>query len=190
MNDLFPVADAHDPGGKTRIRIPAGWRVEAEFDGAGDCYRYTLMHRWSDGPMAAFLMMNPSTADYHCLDPTVAKTARISKRLGFGGQFIGNACSYRVTDRMRLLEVKDPVGPLNLLAIERMASLSKLIVIAHGLLPGDLQRHADAMCHRLLGHKLHVLRLTKSGAPSHPLYIPESVIPQPWAGPAVTEEAA
>jgi hypothetical protein len=98
----------HDPGGKARFRIPHGWTVDAAFDGPEDCYRIKLSHRWGDGPMATWCLMNPSTADHRCLDPTVAKTARISKRLGFGGQFIANSCAYRATDRMRLLEVADP----------------------------------------------------------------------------------
>jgi len=193
--DLFEhstAPTAHDPGGKTRIKIPDGWEVCASFTGEGgdpygDCYRLSLMHRWGDGPMALWEMMNPSTADCRFLDPTVAKTARISKRLGFGGQFIGNACAYRATDRMRLLTVADPVGPGNHDANLRMAAAAGVIIIAHGRLPGDLQKHADAMC-RLLhdaGHKLHALRLTDDGVPMHPLargkrHIPEDVVPQPW----------
>lgn len=172
----------HDAGGKTRLRIPAGWEVEGEFEGEDDCYRVSLSHRWGPGPMALIGMMNPSNADHLCMDPTVAKTARIFKRLGFGGQFIGNACAYRATDKMRLLAVADPVGPGNEAAILRMASLASLVVIAHGRLPGGLQRHADAMCStlRAAGHKLHVLALTKDGLPGHPLYLRETVVPRPW----------
>jgi hypothetical protein len=86
---------------------------------------------------------------------------------------------------MRLLEVDDPVGPSNHNCIREMAERASMIVIAHGLLPGDLQRHADAMCRLLLveGHRLHVLRLTKGGVPSHPLYIPDNTNPAPWPGP-------
>lgn len=186
--NLFPAdPDAHDPGGKTRIRIPADWTVKARFDGPGDCYRYELSHRWSAGPMALWAMMNPSTADFRCLDPTVYKTARMSRLMGFGGQFIANASAYRATDRMRLLDVADPIGPGNHAAILAMAAQADLIVIAHGRLPGGLQPWAGSMC-RLLqdaGHRLHVLRLTPDGVPMHPLargkaHIPESTRPQPW----------
>jgi LmbE family N-acetylglucosaminyl deacetylase len=73
-------------------------------------------------------------------------------------------------------------------AILDMAARSDLIVVAHGRLPGDLQRHASAMCEalRAAGHRLHVLRLTTGdGVPVHPLargrgHIPENVVPQPW----------
>lgn len=186
MNDLFAEAPAHDPGGKTRLRMKAGWVVDANFGGEGHCYRYMLSHVWDpEKPMAMWLMMNPSVADHRILDPTVAKTCRVSAALGYGGQFIANVCAYRATDRLRLLEVSDPVGPSNHQHVVAMARSSGIIVVAHGLLPGDLQRHADATCRLLLdnGHKPHVLRLTKDGAPSHPLYIPDATVPQPWPGP-------
>jgi hypothetical protein len=103
---------------------------------------------------------------------------------------IGNACAYRATDRMRLLEVADPVGSRNHQAILEMAAEAGMIIIAHGRLPGALQVHADDMCRLLLeaGHKLHVLRLTDDGVPVHPLargkaFIPENIQPVAWAGP-------
>lgn len=166
--------------------MKAGWVVDANFGGEGHCYRYMLSHVWDpEKPMAMWLMMNPSVADHRILDPTVAKTGRVSAALGYGGQFIANVCAYRATDRLRLLEVSDPVGPSNHQHVVAMARSSGIIVVAHGLLPGDLQRHADATCRILLdnGHKPHVLRLTKDGAPSHPLYIPDATVPQPWPGP-------
>ncbi len=186
----FCEISAHDPGGKARWPMPPGWKVSAEFGGDGNCYRYNLFHSWGAGTgLAMWCLMNPSTADHRSLDPTVSKTARISRRLGYDGQFIANACAYRTTDRMRLLDVADPVGPNNAACILAMARESGIIVIAHGRLPGDLQKHADAMC-RLLrdaghSHKLHVLRLTDDGVPMHPLargkrHIPEDVVPQPW----------
>lgn len=187
MTAGIPTTTLHDPGGKRRLIIPADWTVTAEFGGEGDCCRYELSHRWSDGPMVLWAMMNPSTADFRCLDPTVSKTARMSRLLGFGGQFIANAGAYRATDRMRLLETADPVGPGNHAAILSMAARSNLIVIAHGRLPGTLQKIADSMCRLLLGagHKLHVLRLTPDGIPMHPLargkgHIPYDTKPIFW----------
>jgi hypothetical protein len=121
------------------------------------------------------------------MDKTVSKTARMAKRLGFSGQFIGNVCSYRATDRMRLLEVPDPVGPRNHAAILEMAAESKMIVVAHGRLPGKLQVYADQAVKVLrgAGRALHVLRLTPDGVPVHPLargkgHIPEDTVPQVW----------
>lgn len=180
-------APAHDPGGKVRIRLPDEIDGGAEFGGAGECYRVKLVRRWAAGPLCLFGMMNPSTAEARANDPTVAKCCQMARWWGFGGLFIANACAYRATDRMRLLEVADPVGPRNHAAILEMAAESKRIVIAHGRLPGDLQRHANAMCQLLqdAGHQLHVLRLTPDGVPMHPLargkaHIPVQTVPIPW----------
>jgi hypothetical protein len=132
-------------------------------------------------------MMNCSTGAADINDPTVAKVCQMARGWGFAGALIGNACAYRATNKMRLLDVADPVGPRNHAALLEMAAEAGLIVIAHGRLPGDLQVHANAMC-RLLedaGHRLHVLRLTDDGVPMHPLargrrHIPVTTKPFPW----------
>lgn len=182
------VDAGHDPGCKRVMRRQPGVEVTASFGGPGDCYRYGLTERWGPEPMALWSMMNPSGAGLEATDMTVAKTGRISRRLGCGGQMIANACAYRATDRMRLLEVLDPVGPGNLSAILAMAAECSLIIVAHGRLPGQLQPHADAMVSLLrgAGHTLHVLQLTPDGVPFHPLargkgHIPEDIKPIIWA---------
>ena len=177
----------HDPGCKRIIRRQPGIEATANFGGPNDCYRYNLIERWGHGPLALWCMMNPSGAGAEGTDMTVAKTGRISRRLLMGGQMIANACAYRATDRMRLLEVADPVGPGNSAAILAMADKAGLIVVAHGRLPGALQQHADAMVAmlRLAGHRLWVLRLTPDNIPFHPLargkgHVPEDIIPSIW----------
>lgn len=194
MPDLLAPLDPagrHDPGCKLLIRLPADTRVSAVYGGVDGCYRYSLEQVWdADKPRAMVAMMNPSAAGESYNDMTVAKTGRIFRRLGYGSQVIVNACAYRATDRMRLLEVDDPVGPLNMLTILGCADRCALVVVAHGRLPGGLQRHADAMVAALRrnGHQLHVLRLTPDGVPMHPLargkaHIPEDVVPAPWPAP-------
>ena len=182
-------APGHGPGGKARLRLAMDIAGGAEFGGERDCYRYKLVRRWAAGPMALVAMMNPSVADARDInDPTVAKCCQMVRGWGYAGLFVANACAYRATDRMRLLAVEDPVGPRNHQAILEMAAESRLIVIAHGRLPGDLQKHANTMCELLLGasHQLHVLRLTPDGVPVHPLargksHIPVHTPPTPWA---------
>jgi len=172
----------HDHGCKVSLKIPAHWTVAADFDGPNQCYRYTLVHRWAAGPMALIAMKNPSAADIRVGDQTVMKTARIFRRLGFGAQVVVNSCAYRHVTPAKLREIEDPVGPRNLTAIANAAADADLVVVAHGLLPGALQKHADAMCETLLnaGHNLHVLRLTAGGVPMHPLYIPNDTDPVVW----------
>lgn len=185
---LTLAGEDHDPGGKTRIRVGLDIESEAEFSPCRR-YRYRLRRRWGDGPLMTVIMMNPSVADIHVDDPTVAKCRRIATRLGFGCHVIGNVCAYRVTDKMRLLDVDDPVGPGNADALLRMAQESDMVVIAHGRLPGGLQRHADSAVARLraAGISLYALRLTPDGVPMHPLargkaHIPEDCRPVIWPG--------
>lgn len=186
--ELFaPGAAVHDPGGKSVWRLPPDTQGGAEFGGPGDCYRYKLFRRWAAGPVCLFGMMNCSEARADVNDPTVSKVCQMARGWGFGGTLVANACAYRATDRMRLLEVDDPVGPRNHAAILEMAAEAKLVVIAHGRLPGNLQRHAHEMCELLqdAGYELHVLRLTEDGVPVHPLargkaHIPITTRPQPW----------
>jgi len=192
MSDQLAMFDhgEHDPGGKIRIRVRPDIASAAEFGGEGRCYRYKLRRQWAVGSCALFCLMNPSTASETVDDPTVAKCGRLARRWGHGGLWIANACADRATDRMLLLTVDDPVGPRNHAAILEMAAEAGMVVVAHGRLPGALQRHADAMCRLLLdaGHRLHVLRLAGDGVPMHPLargkaHIPESIQPVPWTGP-------
>lgn len=185
--DLFTDPPKHDHGCKVLIKIPEHWSVAAEFDGPDNCYRYTLIHRWAAGPMAMIAMKNPSGASEHVGDQTVMKTARIFRRMGFGAQVVVNTCAYRHVSPQMLLTVPDPVGPGNHAAMIRVAAQVRLIVVAHGRLPGGLQRHADAMCETLLGtgHDLHVLRLLQDGVPTHPLargtgHVPDTTDPVIW----------
>jgi hypothetical protein len=188
MTDLLgDDSDQHDHGCKRLFRIPPSWYVRANFDGPNDCWRYLLVHRWGPGPLALFAMMNPSGADLHVGDATVMKTARIARRLGYGGQMVVNACAYRGVKPNMLLTVPDPVGPENVSTIKQAALEADLIVVAHGNLPPTLQHHADAMvvALRASGKPLHVLGLSSQGVPMHPLargknIIREDVIPEAW----------
>jgi hypothetical protein len=180
----------HDSGCKRPIRLPKETRVYATFGGPNDCYRYKLEHCWRMGDSRAlFAMMNPSAADLEFTDATVAKCGRLAKRWGYDGLFAGNACAYRATDRMRLLEVEDPVGPGNHQALREMAESSDLVIVAHGKLPGDLQKYATQMVEvlRATGKPLHILGLSSDGTPIHPLargkaHVPEDIRPRIWFG--------
>ena len=48
-------------------------------------FRYRLGRRWSDGPVLAFIMLNPSRADEHIDDPSVRRCIGFAQRLGYGG---------------------------------------------------------------------------------------------------------
>ena len=164
------MASKHDHGCKRVMRVPIGWQVDGEISDC-DKYRYKLSQRWANGPLALFCMMNPSGAVLDVTDATVSKCTRMAQGWGYGGLMMANACAYRATDKRRLLEISDPVGPRNGAALLEMAAQAGIIVIAHGRLPKGLQHHADTMSRDLrnAGHTLHVLRLLDDGVPTHPL---------------------
>ena len=111
----------HDAGGKVRPAWPAGSTVSAVFS---ECqkYRYQLREIWDPSrPFVLWLLMNPSVACTDYSDPTLRKTGRFARTWGYGGQLVANVHAYRATDKSRLLEVPDPVGPKNDRMILEMA---------------------------------------------------------------------
>jgi hypothetical protein len=114
--------------------------------------------------------MNPSVACTDHSDPTLRKTGNFARIWGYGGQLVGNVHAYRATDKNRLMEVADPVGPENDRRIAAMATQAKMVVLAYGAQVVELLRHHPHLCH---------LRLAKDGTPVHPLYLPFSLRPAP-----------
>jgi hypothetical protein len=137
-------------------------------------YRYSLTRMWTPPNMLVrtvmFVGLNPSTADAQVDDPTIRRCVRFAVDWGFTRLFMANLHAYRSTDPKALLTVADPVGPGNLLAVQRMALQSEIVVCAWGanpLAPGALEIR-DWL--RWRTHVFH-LGLTKDGSPKHPLYL-------------------
>lgn len=128
--------------------------------------------------------MNPSTADLHVDDPTVAKCGRFARKWGYGGLYIGNTFAYRATDQSKLRDVADPIGPDNDRHLLAMAKAAAAVVFAYGQpRHRELRDRGPALAHMLRtngGIVPHALRLAKDGTPWHPLYLPETTIPTPW----------
>ena len=170
----------HDAGGKVRPEWPADSAVSTVFS---ECqqYRYQLREIWdASKPLVLWLLMNPSVACTDYSDPTLRKTGQFVRAWGYGGQLVGNVHAYRTTDKRRLLEMADPVGPENDRMILEMAAEAKTVVLAYGQPPKALRargaevvtllRHHPALCH---------LRLAQDGTPVHPLYLPPTLHPEP-----------
>lgn len=170
---------AHDPGGKVRPAWPADSSVTAVFS---ECqqYRYQLREIWDPArPLVLWLLMNPSVACTDYSDPTLRKTGKFARSWGYGGQLVGNVHAYRATDKNRLLEVADPIGPQNDRMILEMAAEAKTVVLAYGQPPKALRQRGQQLSHLLRSHRgLSHLRLAKDGTPVHPLYLPETLLPQ------------
>ncbi|ORC38343.1 hypothetical protein B4O97_00880 [Marispirochaeta aestuarii] len=171
----------HDPSGKVRPAWPDDSKVTAVFSPC-QRYRYQLREIWDPSrPLVLWLLMNPSVACLDFSDPTLRKTGKFSRSWGFGGQLVGNVHAYRATDKNRLLKVHDPVGPQNDQMIIEMAAEAETVVLAYGLPPKALHRHSNEVVALLSDHpRLCYLRLTKNGTPTHPLYLPGNLSPQPF----------
>ncbi len=150
-----------------------------------DCgsYRYTLSRAWGDGPMAAWVMLNPSTADAALDDPTIRRVRGFTRAFGFDGFTVVNLFALRSTDPKALLTREDPVGPENDRWLRRTlaSSLYDLVIAAWGAVgPLGIERATrvrqdfrDAPWH-------HLGALTKAGQPRHPLYLAGDTPLTPW----------
>lgn len=141
-------------------------------------YRYTLHRQWSgiNNRAVLFLLLNPSTATDEQDDPTIRRCTGYAKSWGFGRMMIGNICAYRSTCPLSMKLAEDPVGVCNDQYLESMASEASLIVAGWGNHGTHLGRAASVR--KMFRGRLHYLRLTKIGEPSHPLYLPGSLTPK------------
>jgi hypothetical protein len=82
-------------------------------------YRYLLwrMHH-PRGRLLGVGMLNPSTADEHRNDPTIARCHRLAREMGYPGLLIWNLFALRATDPAELRKSRDPIGPENDSAID------------------------------------------------------------------------
>jgi hypothetical protein len=145
-------------------------------------WRYLLWRRWDPArPVANFLMLNPSTADEHRLDPSCTRARNYALRWGFGALIVTNIFAWRATDPDDMKAARDPVGRENDAAILRAAREAALVVCAWGNHGMHLERGATARA--LLagaGVALHYLRINGAGHPAHPLYLPGTLEPVRW----------
>lgn len=142
-----------------------------------DCgmYRYRLEREVSDAPkVAAFLMVNPSTADASTDDATIRKCAGFSRALGFGRFIVGNKFAFRATDVNALRTARDPIGHDNDWHLERIMRDADVHIVAWGSLSKlpdtlrkrwqDIVRLADEV-----GCELHCIGTNTDKHPKHPL---------------------
>ena len=140
-------------------------------------YRYRLWRIWGCGPVMAWIMLNPSTADAEVDDPTIRRCMGFARREGYDGIEVINLYALRTTKPKHLLDYPDPEGPGNYNHWERVITNHRtgMVVAAWGAgaaLAGLPESRANnmgflvddcwpAMC----------LGRTASGAPRHPLYV-------------------
>jgi len=87
------------------------------------------------------------------------------------------------TDKRRLRLIADPIGPDNDKHLIAMAKLAAIVIFAYGQPGHRTLRERGPLLAKILvsrGIKPHVLKLSKSGTPWHPLYLLETTKPVVW----------
>ena len=142
-------------------------------------WRYQLHRIWQpEKPMAAFICLNPSTADEERNDPTVTRCVNYAHGWGYGGLVLLNIFAYRATDPRDLKAAPSPVGELNDLHILESASSAALVLAAWGA-HGEFMGRGEQVQKLLFqaGVRLYCLGKTNAGYPRHPLYLPKRLKP-------------
>lgn len=137
-------------------------------------YRYELTRRWSDAPLVAWVMLNPSTADADVDDPTIRRCISFTRSWDWGGIHVVNLFPVRATNPKALENHAQPFGDDNMGAVRRAIETSAFVVAAWGASVPMWGRHFQFsimdICESL--HKpLRCLGTTRNGAPRHPLYV-------------------
>lgn len=144
-------------------------------------WRYLLWRRWGPGPVANFLMLNPSTADEIKLDPSCTRARNYAEQWRYGALVVTNLFGWRATDPGEMKAARDPVGRGNDAAILDAARGAALVVCAWGNHGRHRGRSAYVINYlRKAGVSLHVLRMNGCGEPAHPLYLRGTLVPQRW----------
>lgn len=154
----------------------------AVFDEPKRCYRYSLHRMWCAGSFTTWrtvlwIMLNPSTADEHKLDPTLRRCQAFTRAWGFDGFEVCNLFALRSTDPKALYRYDDPIGPLNDVAIMEAADRADRIICGWGR-HGKLRDRGRAVLDALIkaGHEpKHLGPLNEDGTPKHPLYLPNRI---------------
>lgn len=153
-----------------------------------DCkkYRFALHREWDDSkPTAMFIMLNPSTADAEKDDPTIRRCMSFAKSWGYGGIIVCNLFPFRATNPKELL-IRENISTqisLNGSYIRQLQEHCRVVILAWGnelILDYIFKQHYPfGKLNYLQIEKIHYLELSKNGTPKHPLYLPQTLKPQP-----------
>ncbi len=133
-------------------------------------YRYRLDIVWDERlPMAAFIGLNPSTADEYKDDPTVRRCRGFAVSWKCGGMRMLNLFAYRATLPADMKAQADPVGTGNRLA-KLLQGITGPRIACWGTHGAHLDRGRQVFL-QLGAAGLHCLGLNADGSPRHPLYL-------------------
>lgn len=170
-----------------KIDIPEWVEENAHFSDA--LHRVWLRRRLAMfGVPVGFILHNPSRAGLVENDATVRRGISFAACIGASDLIFVNAATGVATNADDLAAMDDPIGPMAdealQVAAEFCLSRGGKLIAAWGTPKGKAKtrRLMDARFGDILrlGLPLHVLRITDSGYPEHPLRLPGDLRPQPW----------
>jgi hypothetical protein len=132
---------------------------------------------------------NPSDADEVVNDATIRREIDFCKRWRLSTFIKVNVFAAVSSKPARLAEMDDPVGLLADDAIKLALTFCQLrggVALATWGVPKGMAATRRLAAERFrqirdFGFPLQALRVTASGHPEHPLYLPSTVVPRPWA---------
>lgn len=139
-----------------------------------EAYRYRLSRTWEPpGPTAAFVLLNPSTADVGTDDRTVTRCVKYAAGMGFGRLVVVNLFALRSSDPADLNTHPEPVGPENDAHIAAAVGAADRTIVGWGN-AGGKQGRGRAVAERL-DAALYAIGTTAAGHPRHPSRTPYDV---------------
>lgn len=138
---------------------------------------------------AVFALHNPSIAGREKNDPTATRGINFALSWGCTDLVFVNAATQIATDARHLdpADLNCPWSDWALVEAARLATENGGYLIAawgapKGLAPvRRLIETRYTEMRKMLGNRLHCLRVTENGYPSHPLYLPSTLTPEPYA---------
>jgi hypothetical protein len=141
-------------------------------------YRYILRRKWGEGPILAFVGLNPSTANEQTDDPTVRRCVAFARAWGYGAVDVVNLFALVSTDPSVLRNETGCVGPDNDRYLTRLAVLGDKVIVAWGNHGEDEPSRVATVLYILTNCRdVYCFSKNKTGQPIHPLYVgmvPES----------------
>ena len=137
-------------------------------------HRYVLWRIWNNKlPKVVFIGLNPSTADENEDDATIRRLVGFAELNGYGGFYIVNLFSFRLTKSALLARVPVPSTKQNDNAIKEFINKSNAIVCMWGG-RGVLHNRSAEVARWIKEMQRSVLcfGLTLKHNPKHPLYLP------------------
>lgn len=176
----------HDPGGRTRLRLPDGVRGTAEISACGR-YRPSLTRDWTPPGQASrsvlFVGLNPSVADAGMSDPTCHREMTFARDWGYTRYLKGNILDWRATSPRDLpCEAEVARSTRNLDVLSSMAVEAEAIVMATGNVPirfAWIEGETREVL-RAAGRPLHCFGRNRTGFAKHPLYLRKNTTLRPF----------